>query len=463
MNLGQLIDFVGNLLDYDPSNSTYREQLVALINDAQTRILTDRPWDFAQRDRKVKAWTDTTADFNFTAGSDLVTGVLFPVSTDMVRPGSEWTGATFTVPNGAGELEAYRIAWVKSATQLYLDRPFTTGLSGVRNVTLRRRDVFLPSDCLQVQNVSDPSVGIPAKALFLSRWEREDADLDPDLLGVVEAYLPTDGKVIPAPNRPTGVSVVAGVSQGVRTINVYQVNVRGPSATNFPVYPRDVSDGFESAFSKVRVFNLADNQTLSFQPQPLDPQTGLWRRYYFTCPEAGILAPVRIRHTEPLEPTGVTTGTDTVPPDNPAFGGMVLLPNLALSHLDTQVFRASSIRYVWNQSAAYQSIQTYPHVSGDQYLNVRMLVNPERLQEDQDAPLVPHAYAQMIAYAALENLALKVDNPALSAVYARKKDVLYRGMEQAYLQAVPRRIVRGNPTAGYRFVRNPFGKLTFTP
>ena len=464
MNLGQLIDFVGNLLDYDPTNSTYREQLVNLLNDAQTRILTDRPWEFAQKDRKVQAWTDVTVTLNLINGSDSVGGPSpFPVSTDTVLPGSEWTGATFSVPNADGRRERYRIAWVKSTAQLFLDRPYTTTATGPQTVSLRRREVFLPSDCLQVQNVSDPSVGIPAKALFLSRWEREDADLDPSLLGVVEAYLPTDGKVIPAPNNPRGVSVIAGTSQGVRTVNVYMVNVRGPAATNFPVYRRDVSDGFESAFSKVQTFNLADNQTLSFKPGPLDPQTGLWRRYYFTCPEAGILAPVRVRHVEPAEPTGLATGTDTVPPDNPAFGGMTLFPNLALAHLSTQGFQASAVRYVWNQSAAYQSIQTYPHVSGDQYLNIRMLVNPRRLQEDQDAPLVPHAYAQMIAFAALENLALKVDNPALSAVYARKKDVLYRGMEQAYLQAVPRRIVRGNPTAGYRFVRNPFGKLTFTP
>ena len=28
MNLGELLDFCGNLLDYDPSNDTYRAQLV---------------------------------------------------------------------------------------------------------------------------------------------------------------------------------------------------------------------------------------------------------------------------------------------------------------------------------------------------------------------------------------------------------------------------------------------------
>jgi hypothetical protein len=92
-----------------------------------------------------------------------------------------------------------------------------------------------------------------------------------------------------------------------------------------------------------------------------------------------------------------------------------------------------------------------------------MVVAPTRMQEDQDVPLVPAAYAQMVAYAALENITLKVANPALSQVYQRKKALLYKAMEQRYLKEVPRRIIKGTPTAGYRFVRNPYGKLTFTP
>lgn len=462
MNLGQLIDFVGNLLDYDPTNSTYRAQLVNILNDAQVRMLTDRPWDFSIRDRKLKVHTDTTFSFTFTNGSDQLAGVGIPVSTDQVLPGSGFGMARLEVTDSAGGLHKHVLMWVKNATTAFLDRPFR-GVTGTYTAGIKRRDIFLPSDCMQVQNVSDPSVGIPAKALFLSQWELEDTNLDPDLLGTIEAYLPTSGRVIPAPNTARGISVVSGSSQGVRTVNVYMVNVMGPNSTNYAVYPRDVSDGWESAFSKVATYSLSDSQTLSFKPEPLDPQTGLWRRYYFTCPEANILAPVRIRHVDPEVSTGVATGTDTCPPDNPSSGGLVLLPNLSLTHLSTQGFQASAVRYRWNQSAAYQSIQLYPHVSGDQDLNVRMLINPARLQEDQDAPLVPHAYAQVIAYAALESLSLKVDNPALSAVYARKKDVIYKGMEQAYLKAVPRRIIKGNPTAGYRFVRNPFGKLTFTP
>jgi hypothetical protein len=456
LNLGDLIDFCGNLLDYDPTNDTYRAQLVSLLNDAQTRCLTDRPWDFAQRDRKLQVWTDLNLAVTVTNGSATVGGGPFAVSSSAVLPGSVLDRAVIEITDSTGATYVHNIAWVLSSTQLYLDRPFV-GASGSYSALVKRREVYLPSDCMQVQNVGDPTQGIPAKILFLSKFEREDANLYPDLLGTIEAYLPSEGKRIPAPQTPRGITTVAAVSQGARTINVYMVNVQGPAATNFKVYRSDVSDGWESALSKVATYSLSDTETLRFQPEVVDDTTGLYRRYYFTCPEAGILAPVRVRSAGGQ---GVAAaGVDTINPQ----AGVILAPTLALSTLQAQTFQALSVRYVWDQAAAYQSIQLYPHPSADQPLDVRMLIAPSRMLEDQDAPLVPAAYAQAVAYTALETLTLKVDNGALSAVYQRKKDLIIRGMEQAYLKAVPRRIVKGTPTSGYRYVTNPFGPLRLLP
>jgi hypothetical protein len=449
MNLGDLLDFVGNLLDYDPSNPTYREQLVSLLNDAQTRCLTDRPWSFASSERKLQVFTDTTLSLTFVLNAADATGAGLSFGTT-VKPGSTLDGAKLTFTDSAGVEHIHHVRWVENATTLYLDRLYE-GATGTYTATVQRREVYLPSDCMTVQNVGDPHVGtIPAKALFLSKWEREDANLDPSLLGTIEAYLPSEGRRVAAPQAPRGVATVAAVGQGARTINVYMVNVLGPNAQNYPTYRDAVSSGFESALSKVATFSLTDTQTLEFTPETISNTTGLYRRYYFTCPEAGILAPVRVRSL---------SGVDTIPPT----GGVTIASNLALSHLEGQAFHSEAVRYQYNQSAVYQSLELYPHPSADQDLNVRMVVAPTRMQEDQDVPLVPAAYAQMVAYAALENITLKVANPALSQVYQRKKALLYKAMEQRYLKEVPRRIIKGTPTAGYRFVRNPYGKLTFTP
>jgi len=457
MNLGDLLDFVGNLLDYDPSNTVYRKQLVSLLNDAQSRLLTDRHWDFAGRDRRLKVWTDIPAQtITVTVGSAQFTGT-FPVSSSTITPGSELAGAAVEFTEANGTVHRHKIAWIQNGATGHFLRPYQGTVSGAVSAKIQRRDVALPSDSMNVLNVSDPHVGVPAKALFLSKWEREDANLDPELLGTIEAYLPSEGFRVSGPQTARGVTVQsASAGQGIRTVDVYMVNVRYPNAQNYPTYSLDVSSGFESAFSKVSTFSLSDTQTLHFAPETIPNNTGLYRRYYFTCSEANILAPVRVRNADATG--GVAVGVDTVAPT----GGVTLKPNLALPHLSGQSFQSTSIRYRWNQSSAYRTVQLYPHPAGDQFVNVRTLINPERMQEDQDSPLVPASYAQILAYAALEQLALKVDNPALSAVYARKKDVLYRGMEARFLGQVPRRIIKGNPTAGYRFTRNPFGPLTFS-
>jgi hypothetical protein len=456
MNLGNLVDFVGNLLDYDPTNDTYREQIVSLLNDAQTRCLTDRPWDFAMRDRKLNVWTDVSVPVGVVNGSGTVTGGPFPVSSSAVQPGSNYELGFLEVTDSNALTTTYRVMYVAATNQLFLDRDFE-GASGSYTALLRRREVYLPSDCAQVQNVADPSVGIPAKALFLSKWEREDANLDPSLLGTIEAYLPSEGLRVQAPTTPRGVSIVAGVGQGVRTIHVYMVNVIGPRSTPFGVYPRDVSDGFESAFSKVQSFTLSDTQTLQFTPEVIPNKTGFYRRYYFSCPEANILAPVRVRSTGGQG--FAAAGVDTIPPT----GTVTLNPDLSLTTLQGQNFQSTSVRYQFDQSSVYQSVQLYPHPSEDLKIDCRMLISPSRMQEDQDAPLIPAAYAQLIAYAALENITMKVSNPALSQVYMRKKDTLFKGMEQAYLKAVPRRMIKGTPNAGYKFMTNPFGQLRLLP
>lgn len=456
MNLGNLVDFVGNLLDYDPTNDTYRAQVVSLLNDAQTRVLTDRPWDFAMRDRKLRVWTDVEVPVGVSNGSATVTGGPFPFSSSAIKPGSDYELGYLTITDSNDLTTMYRVMFVAATNQMFLDRDFI-GASGSYTALLKRREIYLPSDCAQVQNVGDPSVGIPVKSLFLSKWEREDAGLDPSLLGTIEAYLPSEGLRVQAPTLPRGVAVVAAAGQGVRTIHVYMVNVWGPQSTPFPVYPRDVSDGFESAFSKVASYELADNQTLQFTPEVVPSKTGLYRRYYFYCPEAGILAPVRVRSAGGQG--FAAAGVDTVPPT----GTMTLNPDLSLSTLQGQNFQSTSIRYQFDQSAVYQSIQLYPHPAADQELDCRMLISPSRMQEDQDAPLVPAAYSQVIAYAALENITMKVSNASLSQVYMRKKDVLYKGMEQAYLKMVPRRIVKGSPTTGGAFLPNPYGPLRLLP
>ena len=445
MNLADLRAFMGNLLDYDPTNVTYENQLTDLLNDAQTRILTDRPWSFSVVEDDLQVRTDVVVTVSATNGSSTVTGTGFPISASAVRPGSTFDGGTIRL---AGI--DYEIAWVENATTLHLTSEYV-GPTSTGQATVKQRQIYMPSDTMTVEGVLDMSDSLPRTQVQLSKWQRDDVQLDPDELGTPTAFMPSRSRRVPAPRAVTGVSVVSlGAGRGVRTLQVYLVNVRCPGTAGPVEYPAQFSGGFESALSPAFSVTLQDTEEITLTPETLLDRTGLYRRYYFTCTQVGIDAPVRL--------ADLVNGVDTVSPS----GGVTLSVDTRLSVLQSQNFAESSVRYR-TTGGVYRSFELYPHPSGNTRMRLRRLMAPQDMQEDHDVPLVPQAYAQVIAYAALEQLCLKHDNVALSQVYARKKVVLYQAMEARYLKGTPRRIIKGEAYTNARYYPNPFGPLTFTP
>ena len=76
-------------------------------------------------------------------------------------------------------------------------------------------------------------------------------------------------------------------------------------------------------------------------------------------------------------------------------------------------------------------------------MRVRVLRAAQKLLEDTDTPAIPEAYSQIIAYAALEQIATKLGNDALSQLYARKYQQLYGQMAAKYLSRPNQRVQRG--------------------
>ena len=445
MNLADLRAFMGNLLDYDPTNVTYTSQLTDLLNDAQTRILTDRPWSFSIVEEDVETRTDVAVSLACTNGSSQATGSGFPLSASAVRPGSAFDGATVRIDG-----REYEIAYVVNATTLHFTTQFV-GASATYATSVRQRQVYMPSDTMTVESVLDMTDALPRSQAQLSKWVRDDVQLDPDQLGTPTAFMPSQSRRVRAPRAVTGVSIVSpGAGRGVRTLQVYMVNVRAPGTSSPVEYPAQFSGGFESALSPPSTFVLSDTQELSLVPETLNNRTGLYRRYYFTCTAEGIDAPVRL--------ADASSKVDTVSP----AGTVTLSPDTRLSVLQSQAFGEASVRYR-STGGVYRAFELYPHPSNNARMRLRRLMAPQDMKEDHDVPLVPQAYAQVIAYAAMEQLCLKHDNAALAQVYARKKVALYQAMEARYLKGVPRRIIKGEAYTNARFYPNPFGPLSFTP
>jgi hypothetical protein len=447
VNLAELRDFCDNLLDYAPVNDVYEDQLGAILNDAQSRVLTDRSWDFAQNEIIISVKTDITASVGVSNGSATVTGGPFAFSADAVLPGSDIEGAEISITDSATVTSVYEVRFVSATNQLFLDRDFT-GVSGTYTATIKLRDIKLPIDTMTVMSVVSTANNPQRKQATLTRAEVDAYGLDRDALGTADTYIPSKGYRVLAPRAVSGASAVTvSAGQGVRTVNVFMVNVRDPGLRG--AYREGVSAGLESGLSPVLSFDLTDTQELALTPETLPSSTGLYRRYYFTCPDLGIKAPVRLRSV-----TVGSEGVDTVPPS----GSVTLSCDTSVTTLSSQSFQALSIRYVYG-GGAYQTLRFYRHPSADEDFRIRRVLSPERMIEDQDVPLVPSEYAVVIAYEALTALALKVA-PALASVFSMKKLEVFRGMEQAFLRRPSRRIVRGGGPTVYGGLTGP---ITFIP
>ncbi len=444
MTLAELRAFIGNLTDYTPSvtNEASRAQIDELINDAQGKILAGRAWDFAQREDRIDVLPDATYTVTATNGSITVSGTGFPISASVTNPGSVLDGRPVIIDG-----QVYTIAWCSSSTNVYLTTPFT-GSTGTYSAVVQFRDVYLPADTATLMAVIDPSNG---SRLALDGTSKSALDitgigrLQSLSTGTPTSYMPSEGYRIPAPNRVIGASVTTpGAGQGVRTITVYMVNVWG-----FGSVER------ESALSPGLTFNLTDTQALTLTPETLPNQTGLYRRYYFTCPALGIRTPVRVVRK--------VLGSADVHTISPA-GGVTLAFDSDVTTLTSQTFQATSIRYTY-PNGMYQSFQLYPHGASLGYLTVRRLITPAPMKEDQDVPLIPAPHARVIGFVALEAYLNKQGQPQLAAIQAAQASDVVKQMEQRYLTTPQSRTFRGGGIGSLHdpgFGRN-YGAIRFLP
>ena len=60
MNLKDMRDMVGNILDYNPNVAAYNTELNRIINEVYLNFYLSQPWTFAQQTLDVYSHPDTT-------------------------------------------------------------------------------------------------------------------------------------------------------------------------------------------------------------------------------------------------------------------------------------------------------------------------------------------------------------------------------------------------------------------
>jgi len=386
-------------LNYDPDNAGYEADLDGMINRAPVKVLGAHRWSFAQRESIVKVFPDYTE-----LGVAVILGQAF---VDLALISAEARraidGHTLTLLSSTGvQSQVYPISFADLAgIRVYLVNPITQA-TGTYTVVVQYREIALPADAASVEGLLDLSVGIPEPQRAMTKLNRDVVRLDPNTTGRSLYFIPSTSVRTPTPRAVSGVATVAGVAQGVRTLYIYQ-------SFSFA--------GREGALSAPVEYKLSDIQTLTFTAPAIPASTGLYRKYYFTCPQIGIKRPVLVDNTAP---NGV----------NP-LGGVTLAPNLSLTTISTESYLTTTVAFA--SLGIYQRFNLWPHPALVTDYQCRVQALPSPMIEDGDAPFIPPDAVQVLEYEASSNNALRLDNQSLARMYRELRDAAYRQMQQAYL------------------------------
>lgn len=430
VNLSDLKQYVGNVVDYDPTaNPTYSDQLGRIISDAYERIYTEKPWTFCQKEAEIEARPDVTGiTIGVTNGSSAIAtaGVL-----------------DSTMDGEIIELDGveYIIAYVKDATVAYLTVDYLGATAAAAVAKVIFRYLTLPADCVTVMNVSHRSNSItpedPGMMAALTRYEDEFYNLPLGETGVPRYWLPHDPLYIAPPSRPPVVAIRAVALKGERTIELAIAHEWG---------------GNSSGLSPTLITTLTASEDVDWSVGTIPNETGYLRVIYLRFPNDGFKAWYK-RSDLTGSPTSINpTGIGTLNLDTSTGVGAV----------NTDRLPFSSPRFQ-GDGGMRERVRLHPRQAENTVYTIRYMARPKPLIEETDTPDIPAAHRIIIAYKALESLLIKADSPAQSQLFAKRAEQEILKMERRYLITPARRIVKGNFNTAGSFRFNRFTRLTKVP
>lgn len=433
MNLADLRDFVANVLDYNvQGNTKYRAQVDSLLTDAHDRIITEKPFDFAQTEVELKA----RKDYKFT-GTVTATSGSRTIGSSAGEFNSSMDGAILQI---AGR--EVTIGWVETGSVAYLLEEFGGTSTAYSGCFVVWRYLDLPQDLVSIMQIFKRSMTTsptnPGVMEALTQYEDEWQNLPLNDASLPRYWVPAEAIEVPAPRAASGVAAAAAApGQGARTLEVAMVNVWA---------------GRESGLSSTKTtITLTDAQALTLTPEALTTYRPYYRRYYIRAPSLGLYAWRR---------AATSTGVTDVAPT----GGVTLTIPVSLTALQGENYINNNPRFNGNGGNT-RRVRLYPRQSEDSLYNLRYLQRPFLLCEDGDVPVVPPPHQVVLAYKALELALNKHDQQANSQLWARKCQAEMQALERRYLTQTPMRMIKGNWGAGGVMDRSgkwsPYGKLSW--
>lgn len=415
MNLKELREYIGNVIDYEPTGNTeYERQLNEIINEQYRRLFSEKPFTFAQKEVKLKCFTDISRVVS--GGYSSVNQLSILNATTAVPT---WIEGNIVAIDGT----EYEVLFVDPTTNTQFYVKEDVGTLTAETVTFKHRFIRLPHDVISLLQVGRRSYTIAptdvGRFIPMTRFEDEYYNLPLDEVNIPNYWVIQDSIRLKAPNlAPEVAAVSTSAGQGQRDVSV---------AFTWVKYAADEDTiPLESGLSPFSdPVSLSDTEELRIVGMPTYVPFGFYKRYYV--------------HDE-AQPAHFASVVQ-IAEFNPNTGGNQDI-TFTESDIQSMYFNLENNRY--NYCEGYlQRLRLYPRQSEDFELSCRYIYKPEPLQEETDTPDLPVSHHLILAYGALIDILNKHDNTQLSLVYQQKYDQEIIKLEQRFLTQQPRRFVKG--------------------
>lgn len=192
MNLQELREMVGSIVDYDPDVQTYRDEVTRVINELYLDFFVDKPWKFAVKTTGVPVYKDVTVSGNIFTGVSNVNGAAtFPT----------WSaGSVIEIKGTTADNGEYEVSKFVSTSQLYI-KGFIGSNTEAATFVLKQRYVDMPKDCAEVVAVGlrNPTQTPTTSFDYLPRYRDEQYGLLLSAQGQPTDWLTYDDETVLSP------------------------------------------------------------------------------------------------------------------------------------------------------------------------------------------------------------------------------------------------------------------------
>jgi hypothetical protein len=393
MNLAEMRDMVGSIVDYDPNVQTYRDEVTRILNELYLDFFTDRPWKFAQETEEVQVYKDVTVtDGVINAGQNTITSAS--------NPFLDWMEGAIVEIKDADAANTGEYVIAKSTTGiLYLE-----GFSSTQNkpnvtAVIKQRFVDMPEDCNEVLSIGirSPTAGTQAHFDYLSRARDEEYSLLLSSTGLPTDWLIYDDVTMTQPVLQPTLEAVGGATWSTPGTYYVKYTFLHKNKESAPSPEAEVTTALAGFVLNVPTPTVQNTGTNS----------GIFKRFYLRTTNSQAFYQVSNADIDE---------------------GTILINDLAVA----TDYLANSRRLPENDGH-YKRVRLYPRQDDNYLVEVRFVYRPDRLIEDTDVPEFPPAHHRYLVYRACQELFVKHDNLQHSELYRRKADTELLRIENTYL------------------------------